>query len=59
MPDTEVRAELLSAFHAAGDKPLYYDDLSEELRLPIEQVARLCETLIAEGVLGEKLDDER
>ena len=59
MPDTEARAELLSAFHAAGDNPLYYDDLSETLRHPIEQVARLCETLIAEGVLGEKLNDER
>ena len=59
IPDDDARAQILSAFQGAGDEPLYYDDLSEKLRLPIEQVARLCEVLIAEGVLGEKVADER
>jgi hypothetical protein len=59
IPDDEARTQILSAFQQAGDEPFYYDDLSEKLRLPIEQVARLCEALIAEGVLGEKVADER
>jgi hypothetical protein len=56
--DDDARAQILSAFQDADDVPLYYDDLSEKLRLPIEQVARVCEALIAEGVLGERVVDE-
>lgn len=59
IPDDDARTEIVSAFQEAGVEPLYYDDLSERLRLPIEQIARLCEVLIAEGVLGEKVADER
>jgi hypothetical protein len=55
MTDDAARAEILSAFQQAGDQPLYYDDISEKLRIPMDQVARLCETLIDEGALGEKI----
>jgi len=55
MTDDAARAEILTAFQQAGDQPLYYDDISEKLRIPIDQVARLCETLIDEGALGEKI----
>ena len=56
--DDTARAEILAAFQRAGDRPLYYDDISEQLRIPIDQVARLCDVLISEGVLGAKIADE-
>jgi hypothetical protein len=58
IPDDTARAEILTEFQQAGDQPLYYDDISEKLRIPIDQVARLCETLIDEGVLGAKIANE-
>jgi len=57
--DHAARAEILTAFQQVGEHPLYYDDIAEKLRLPIDQVARLCEAMIDEGVLGEKTADER
>ena len=54
--DDVARAEVLVAFKQAGDEPLYYDDISERLRIPIDQVARVCEALIDEGLLGEKIN---
>jgi hypothetical protein len=58
IPDDMARVEILAAFDQAGDDPLYYDDLSEKLCIPIEQASRICEALINEGVIGEKTPDE-
>jgi len=56
--DDVARNEIVAAFHRAGDEPLYYDDLSEKLCIPIEQASRICEALIDEGVIGEKTPHE-
>ncbi len=58
VPDDIARAEIIAAFQRAGDEPLYYDDLSEKLCIPIEQASRICEALIDEGLIGEKTPNE-
>jgi hypothetical protein len=55
--DDVARQEIIAAFSNAGDSPLFYDELSERLRLPIDQVIRICEALMSEGIVGEKTDE--
>lgn len=52
IPDQEAREEILRLFREAGTEPLYYSDISERLRLPVEQVVEICSRLEQEGVIG-------
>jgi hypothetical protein len=54
VPADVARQEIIAAFKEAGDSAIFYDDLSDTLRLPIRQVIEICEALMSEGIIGEK-----
>lgn len=52
IPDEVARMEIEQMFEDAT-APLYYDEINERLRLPLEQVVRVCnEQLMPEGLVG-------
>jgi hypothetical protein len=50
--DVDARREIVAFFEAHPGQVNYYGDLSDSLRLPLEQVVRACKQLIDEGVIG-------
>ena len=50
--DDVALKESAAFFAAHAGETLYYSDLSDALRLPLEQVVRICGRLIEEGAIG-------
>jgi len=47
-----AREKILSLFNESGG-PLFYDEISERLQLPLRQTVEICNQLEAEGLIGE------
>jgi len=58
IPDEKAREEVIEMFRKSGHKPLYYSDISEKLRLPLDQVLRICDQLEQEGKIGESTNSK-
>jgi hypothetical protein len=50
--DDTAREEVAAYFTANTGQTLYYGDIAEALRLPLEQVVGSCQQLIQAGVIG-------
>jgi hypothetical protein len=50
--DDEARRRILTLFENSSAS-LFYDDISERLRLPLRQTVEVCNQLETEGLIGE------
>ena len=51
--DEEARLRILALFNEHPGSSLYYDDIAEQLRLPLRQTVEICDHLESEGLIGE------
>jgi len=52
---TQAKQEIKKLF-TSTDKPLYYSDIAEDLKLDLEMVVEICEELIKEGEIEVDTD---
>lgn len=57
--DDDAKREIAALFGARPGQVAYYGDLSDTLRLPLEQVVHACKQLIDERVIGIGEHEER
>lgn len=48
-----ARDRIVALFGESGASPLFYDDISDRLGIPLRQAVEVCNQLESEGLIGE------